>query len=227
MKPWIALLVVPALSLWMGASSFADTDGDTATQLAAVSQPTWHAVDSGGAVIAEVYFLHTEALLHPSHYATPYVLLDVTTGITPARAGLYTVPIAAKGYTNVDGVGSPIGNAFAYATPDCSDTPVVDTRVIPRLRSTRAGTHAGFVIPIATPPDQSRRHQLWRPVAGSVDFPLVAQRFEVDGPCFDWAPYVGEEDEAYLSKVHFDAVLPPLDDPIRFETIPPPASYAD
>ncbi len=228
MTQWNALWLTLALTLFtaLGATP-ALADSGALTQTAAVAQPIWQAVDADGAVVAEVYFLHADALLHPSHYSTPYVLLDVSTGVAPSRAGIYTVPIGNKGYTNVDGVGSPIGNAFAYATADCSDTPVVDARVIPALRSQRAGTRAGFVIPIATPPGQSRGHQLWRPTGGEVKYPLVAQRFEIDGPCFGWAPYIGEEDRAYLTTVDFEAVLPPLSDPIRFETTPPPAAYDD
>ncbi len=223
MKTWTALLVVTALST--APAAFAESEEDSPPQVAAAVQPTWQAVDAHGGVIAEVYFLHADALLYPSHYSTPYLLVDLSAGIAPERAGIYTVPIGEKGYTNVDGVGSPIGNAFAYATPDCTDTPVVDTRVIPRLRSKRAGTRAGFVLPIATPPGQARHHQLWRPTGGDVKLPLVAQRFEVDGPCFEWAPFVGPEDEDYLAYVGFESVLPPLDDPIHFESVGPPASY--
>lgn len=220
MNKWIAFLV--AVFLVHAPVAFAsDEEQAEASAPRAVEQPTWQAVDANGGVVAEVFFLHAEALRHPSHYSTAYVLVDLNTGISPQRAGLYTVPIGEKGYTNVDGVGSPIGNAFAYATTDCSDTPVVDRRVIPRLRSARAGTHAGFVLPIATPPGQARRHQLWRPVGGDVTLPLMAQRFEIDGPCFEWAPFVGPEDEEFLAFVDFETVLPPLDDPIHFESIAP------
>ncbi len=227
MKQWTAYLVSTFLLITPAAFASDSELTQPGDQPRSLVQPTWQAVDSGGAVIAEVFFLKAQALRHPSHYSTPYVLVDVKTGIAPQRAGLYTVPIGEKGYTNVDGVGSPIGNAFAYATPDCSDTPVVDTRVIPMLRSKRAGTRAGFVIPIATPPGQARQHQLWSVVGGDVERPLVAQRFEIDGPCFEWAPFVGPEDQDYLSYARFEAVLPPLDDPIRFESIPPPASAVE
>jgi hypothetical protein len=222
MNKWTAIAI--SIFLLPTPAAFAVDEQPAPTPPVAALQPTWQAVDSTGAAIAEVYFLHAEALLYPSHYSTPYVLVDLRTGISPQSAGLYALPIGERGYTNVDGVGSPIGNAFAYTTSDCSDTPVVDTRVIPWLRSSRAGTRAGFVMPIATPPNQARRHQLWRPVGGEVLLPLVAQRFEIDGPCFEWAPYVGPEDQEFLSFAHFETVLPPVDDPIHFESLAPPAS---
>ena len=184
--------------------------------------PRWEAVDATGEIVGQVFFLEPEHLAVPSHYTTPFVVLDVKTA-SPGAAGLYSIPVAAVGFTNVDGVGSPLGNVFAYATEDCSDTPVVDRRVIPTRRASgprgpAPATRAGFVIPTTAPGSPSQSHQLWLPVEGAVTQPLVAQRFEAGGPCFAWAPIISPEDEAHLVRVRFEAELPPLQaTPLRFQ----------
>lgn len=185
-----------------------------------VAPEKWRVADAMGDDHGRVFFLMPGDGVHLSTQTTPVLLVRIP-GVSDAP---YAIPVTASGYTNVDGAGSPIGNAFAYTKEDCSDTPIVDTRVIPRLPATGALSRVKTGVVMKKDGRTSGR-EIWTPVGEPVSSPLVAQRFETDGPCLAWAPIVGPEDRPYLRRARFATELPGLaNPPLRFVLDTPPAA---